>query len=300
MPTDFPQPDLAAALQVRREHLKRHQNADGGWGYFPGKQSWLEPTVYAAMALGGPEADRALNLLAKWQLPEGAWHPNAQVKNPHWGTAITLTLYRSLGRQDASYTRALEWLSKMAGAEGSLPVRIVQRFQARVVDQDESVHGWPWRPGNSSWVEPTSHALVALKQSPRSAAFAARITEGESYLFDRRSPDGGWNYGNKRVYYTDMLSFPETTGLALIGLQGRSAAELKPSLDRALAHGRQVKKSGLARAWLALALRVHGAPVEFPLPTDLVPGRDIGISALEVLGFDPEAGSVFQVEKKPS
>ncbi len=45
---------------TRLDRLRRNQNRDGGWGYFPGKQSWIEPTVYAALALQKePEANRA-------------------------------------------------------------------------------------------------------------------------------------------------------------------------------------------------------------------------------------------------
>ena len=301
MTTETPQIDLATALSLRRAHLLRFQNKDGGWGYFPGKESWLEPTAYAALALRGEKdgdeaGRRAVELLARWQRPDGACQANAQVKNGYWGTALMLTLYRTMGRQDAGYGRGLDWLGKTTGAEGSLAVRIIERFQAKVVEQDDSVRGWPWRPGNSSWVEPTSHALVALKQSSRAAEFVARIQEGEGYLLDRRCPDGGWNYGNKRVYQTDMISFPETTALALVALQGRSATELKPSLDRALAHAKSTK-SGMARAWLAIALRLYGVPWETRL-AGLSPGRDISIAALEYLAFQPEAYQVFRVEKR--
>src|ERR1041385_6757383 len=47
-------------LAARVAALRRTQNPDGGWAYFSGKQSWLEPTFYAALALhGDPAADRA-------------------------------------------------------------------------------------------------------------------------------------------------------------------------------------------------------------------------------------------------
>ncbi|MBY0507244.1 MAG: terpene cyclase/mutase family protein [Bryobacteraceae bacterium] len=299
MTTETPPLDLAHALTLRREHLTRAQNPDGGWGYFPGKESWLEPTAYAALALHGqPAAQRALELLVRWQREDGAWRANAKVRDAYWGTALMLTLFHSLGRHDAAYAKGLAWLSNLAGSEGSLSVRLVQRFQARVVDQDESVHGWPWRPGNSSWVEPTSHALIALKQSSRAREFAARIAEGESYLLDRRCADGGWNYGNRRVYYTNMSAFPETTALALMALQGRQASELKPSVERALAQLKSTR-SGLARTWLTIALRAHGVAFTPPALGGLAPGGDLAVTALELLAQD--AGSrVFQVEKKPS
>ena len=44
---------MASFSQVRLDALRKAQNPDGGWGYFAGKESWLEPTAYAAMALLG-------------------------------------------------------------------------------------------------------------------------------------------------------------------------------------------------------------------------------------------------------
>ena len=57
-------------LRTRREFLLQNQNRDGGWGYFPGKQSWLEPTAYAALVLhGDPAAAKATALVLGWQNP---------------------------------------------------------------------------------------------------------------------------------------------------------------------------------------------------------------------------------------
>lgn len=57
--------------------LAAAQNADGGWGYFLGKQSWLEPTVYALLALSdqseGPAFARGWRLIRSWELPGGGW-----------------------------------------------------------------------------------------------------------------------------------------------------------------------------------------------------------------------------------
>ena len=49
-------PPLALALREAR-------NLDGGWGYYAGKSSRLEPTCWALLALGG-EAD--VEVLQKW------------------------------------------------------------------------------------------------------------------------------------------------------------------------------------------------------------------------------------------
>src|SRR5262245_39053203 len=60
-------------LASRLEFLRSTQNPDGGWGFFPGKQSWLEPTAYALMALhghasSGQHFERGWKLMRSWQL----------------------------------------------------------------------------------------------------------------------------------------------------------------------------------------------------------------------------------------
>ena len=94
---------------------------------------------------------------------------------------------------------------------------------------------------------------------------------------DVRCRDGGWNYGSAAVLGGDLPSYPETTGLALIGLQGH--ADIGGSVELA---GRMAEetKSPMARAWLAIALRLHGVePPSLEAPSS----RDILITAIEAL-----------------
>src|ERR1700730_7033890 len=84
---------MSDALSSRLDFLRSSQNPDGGWGYFPGKQSWLEPTVYAALSLHGEsESDQAWALLASWQQSDGSWTPSKNVQVENWGTALCVTL----------------------------------------------------------------------------------------------------------------------------------------------------------------------------------------------------------------
>jgi len=98
-------------LKVRLDALRKAQNTDGGWGYFPGKESWLEPTAYAAMALHGePEADRAWQLLVSWQLPDGSWKPSERVKVSNWGTSLCVTLAVARNDWGAALQHGVSWL----------------------------------------------------------------------------------------------------------------------------------------------------------------------------------------------
>src|SRR5262244_2330884 len=222
---------MSESVAPRLDFLRSTQNPDGGWGFFPGKQSWLEPTAYALMALHGePSAsgnfERGWNLMRSWQLPDGSWPACATIREPHWTTALAVTLHCLRNTGDEAFRRGVKWLLETSGSENGLKFRLVHKFLPAVVALDPSFKAWPWRPGNSSWIEPTAHALVALKKASRTGkveragAVRERINLGEKMILERRCSDGGWNYGNRKVLGAELPSYPETTALALLGLAG--------------------------------------------------------------------------------
>jgi hypothetical protein len=276
-------------LPNRLDFLRSTQNADGGWGYFPGKQSWLEPTAYALIALHSDSHsqqhfDRGWKLMRSWQLPDGSWQPCATVRQPHWTTALCITLHCLRGVHDDQLRRGVAWLLDTSGIENGLRYRVAHFISPSVVELDPSFKAWPWLPGCSSWIEPTAHALVALKKVAKplpGAALSDRIGMGEKMILERRCSDGGWNYGNRKVLGTDLPSYPETTALALLGLSGNRALDLSAPL--ALAQ-RQLQKthSPLARAWLAVSLRSHS--VSLPSPIVRQPdSQDTILNALDII-----------------
>jgi hypothetical protein len=108
---------------------------------------------------------------------------------------------------------------------------------------------------------------------------------GEKMILERRCSDGGWNYGNRRVLGEDLRSYPETTALALLGLSGNPALDLRVPLALAKRHWNETR-SPLARAWLDVALRSHAAeapPLGEPLP--LAP-TDTMVNALEIMAHN--------------
>ena len=277
-------------LQSRLEFLRKSQNPDGGWSYFPGKRSWFEPTAYAMLALHGrPESesdlDRAWELIRSWQLPDGSFRPSGQVQEGTWVTAHAVTLATVRGVDDARVRSSVDWLLRVVGAEHGVAMRAASFFHLIQTKLDVSHEGWPWRDGNASWIEPTAHTLVALKKVAsryRTAEVERRIQEGEKLVLSRRCSDGGWNCGNPNVFNLDLPSYPETTGLALLGLEGRKERELASALEVARRF-RAETKSSLAKAWLAIALRCHGKPVDAPEESAWA-SSDVMLAAVQALG----------------
>lgn len=292
-------------LQIRLAALRAAQNSDGGWGYSKGRQSWLEPTCYALLALhGDPEStaatERGWNLIASWQNADGGWRPAANVAGSCWASALCISLHTVRRRFDNRFARGVGWLLGTTGSEGRLLERLLYLYKKPANDFDRTLKGWPWRPDSASWVEPTSHALVALKlatgfqQNPEvrralqaGSGAVARIQDAERMLLDRRTQDGGWNYGNRKVLGAILPSYPETTGVALLGLQRSSILGSGAAIEVA-ERLRSKTESRLAHAWLEIALRVYGSAPSHAGETPLSE-KDILITALEALAH-PEGG----------
>ena len=277
-------------LESRLEFLLASQNADGGWGYFPGKQSWMEPTAYAMLALhgrpgAGAACDRAWGLAHSWQLADGSVRPNGAIADGTWVTALFVTLASARGEYDSNASRAVDWLLRVVGAEHTILMRTFSYFHLLKTKLNVSHEGWPWRDGNASWIEPTSLTLVALKKVAEkhhaSSELDYRVREGEALVLSRQCSDGGWNCGNPNVFNYDLPSYPESTAQALLGLQGRSVGELAAPLDAARKF-RTETKSSLAKAWLGIALRCHGENPSWPVEEARV-APDILLAALESL-----------------
>jgi hypothetical protein len=108
---------------------------------------------------------------------------------------------------------------------------------------------------------------------------------GEAQLLDVRGNDGGWNYGSREALEVDLPSYPETTALALVGLQGHAGLQGHPGMTGPIEVAVRMLRgspSPLARAWLTIALRLHG--VEVPATLEEAQSPDVLITALEALG----------------
>jgi hypothetical protein len=110
-------------------------------------------------------------------------------------------------------------------------------------------------------VEPTAWCLLFLKKYVKSSATPAaseRISVGERLLLDRACVDGGWNYGNTKVFGKDLWPYVPTTALALMAMQDRRS---DPIIQRSLAQLQKDVASERSMSALALTiicLRVFG------------------------------------------
>jgi len=291
----IPPTGATSYLSGRLEFLAKTQNPDGGWGYFPGKQSWIEPTAWALIALHGrSESTRAWERILGWQGPDGSWRPGQDVQVNSWATALCVTIGHSRGEFGEPYKRGLHWLLHTFDAESTLYNKALVSI-GYPLSRNPDHKAWPWKPGDSSWIEPTAHSLVALKLARKRLNLPEiheRIAMGEAAILDQRCVDGGWNYGNTKVLGATLPSYPETTALALVGLQ-QSKADIGASLQFAekLIAERQGR---MASAWLTIALRLHGRNVPDSRYPDLAANHDILVTAVEAIGAP---GGTFGVLK---
>jgi hypothetical protein len=233
-------------LELAIERLRKSQGRSGGWGWLPGSPATTECTALSVIALlscrsthpeVAPTLDRGVEWLRRAQLLDGSWPMGEQVPDGSWMTSLATLSLATPERADPAAVRGASWLLEQRSRKPSW----VQRLAARVsssatVDQDPALAAWGWTADSTAWVEPTSWALIAVRQmAPHlpTAVVQARVSAAEAMLADRMCVGGGWNYGNKRVMGEELPPYPDTTALGLLALQGRgSHAAVEPSLRR--------------------------------------------------------------------
>jgi hypothetical protein len=208
-----PSSESVFAATICLPFILNAQNADGGWGFQPGLESRVEPTCWAILALralesGAPSNEisaRGLQFLRKAQLANGSWPASTEVSTGCWVTALACwVLTRDVQAREAVAAGA-RWICNDWPRDGARWRRWRGRLfsHRKITEQNDSYRGWGWTPQTSSWVEPTSFALILLAISPIKslAKAAARRRElARRMLYDRVCPGGGWNCGNPMVY----------------------------------------------------------------------------------------------------
>jgi hypothetical protein len=124
-------------------------------------------------------------------------------------------------------------------------------------DHDTMLVGWPWVGETHSWLEPTGFAVLALRA--RGEEGHPRVREAVKLISDRALPDGGWNYGNPRVFGKTLHPFPATTGIALAALAGESRSTEVEAGIRYLVTALPRVRAPLSLGWGLIGLQAWDA-----------------------------------------
>ena len=241
------------------------QQSDGGWAYGT-NSAWTEPTAYSVLALrtaGAPPQAicRGSEWLARKQRRDGGWSPGPAVEqSTHVTSLAVLALSGAPGYEEIA-ERGVHWLVTQTGAETSIWARLARMAVGTNTGATDHI-GWPWFPGAAAWVIPTSLAICALsrhQQGIYGAGIASRIGEARAFLLSRRCPDQGWNHGGLFRNGETPMSYPETTGIALLALAATKGVgvEVEASIRCGEQHAQDPKSSEGAN-WLRLGLAAHG------------------------------------------
>jgi Squalene-hopene cyclase C-terminal domain len=265
--------------------LRNSQNTDGGWGFHPGAASRTESTCWALLALNDAawpaSADyvkRGAGYVRRAQRADGSWPATDEETNGCWVTSLAcLTLVALAEKQSADAIAAgLRWLVDDWPRDSTLWRRFLARFspERQIVRMNNAYRGWGWTPGTSSWVEPTSFALLALEVAPREVvpqAAAKRRDLATAMLYDRMCPGGGWNCGNPSVYGVAGEPLVVPTIWALMALRGNAhCAENVETLTWLEREAGKIQGPGsLALARICLATYGRAWPSSAPKLQDL-------------------------------
>lgn len=238
--------------------LLRSRNPDGGWAYYAGKTSRLEPTCWALLALKRPAAaDIAVDALRNWPARDGLLLERRDGEPNYAFHGLALLTLQACGVEHAAGNGAL--IAGMQRARGLTFER------SPFFRQDNSLVGWSWIEGTFGWVEPTAWCLLALKKvllAPGAQVDRSRIDQAERLLVDRTCQPGGWNYGNSNALGQELPPYVATTAIALLAMQDRRD---DPAVQRSLAYLEDqatTERSGVSLALAIEALRVYERPGE--------------------------------------
>lgn len=203
------------------DFLRMSQDTSGGWGYLPGHSPTTEATAAVLLALRDQaQAARMLECGLGWlratQNEDGGWGYAEGDEESGWQTAWAVLAISKILISDESYRRGVEWLTKVKplGHRGD-------DFSNMESTEDTSapvVYSWPWYPGEATWVEPTSLAILALEKESANQVVSLRVKHALTYLKQRRCPGGGWNVGNPVMFDVVLPGRAPQTALALLAL----------------------------------------------------------------------------------
>lgn len=199
--------------QYFKINLINRQLTDGGFSKIPGHPADATSTALAVIALNRLNAPSLTivagqNYLRRCQKQDGRVPLTQENLEVTWPTALALIAWDLDRSFEEQRSLTVQFLLNHPG----LTIK-----KSAVAAHDTSIPGWSWTERAYSWIEPTSFAVIALKLEGLNEHRAVR--QGVKLIMDREIESGGWNYGNKQVFDTELLPMPESTGIALCALK---------------------------------------------------------------------------------
>jgi len=144
-----------------------------------------------------------------------------------WVTSLACSVLARFPKNETAIAAGLEWLCDDYPRDSSGWQKFLKKLHSskHIVSHNDEFRGWGWTPRTSSWVEPTSFALMAFAAAPASVSteltrsMKERAELATNLLYDRMCPRGGWNCGNPRVYGVDGDPLVAPTCFALLALR---------------------------------------------------------------------------------
>jgi hypothetical protein len=247
-----------------RAELEAARSLDGGWAYSSAKHGRIEPTCWTLLAFAYADGQTpAVDVLRRWPRQDG-WLVDVAGAPPNqaFNAIAALTLLQN----PSASSLAEPIVTRLIASKG------VRTGQSSASPLNASLQAWSWIDGTASWVEPTAWCLLLLKKwrvKKPDSKVNERIRIGEEMLFDRVCRDGGWNYGNSRVYDKDLWPYVPTTALALLALQDRRDHPIVQRSLEQLQKDVASERSAVALALTVICLRVYRLPSD-AVAVDLV------------------------------
>lgn len=232
---------------------------DGGFSSRVGEPFRIDATAWGILPLLFYDRQQVLlsaaqARLAEAQTKDGSVSIARNDNDAYWPTALSVLAWNRSTLYKPHRLRGVQFLLKAMGRQYSKDPKEPNQH-------DPSIPGWSWIAGTHSWVEPTAMALCALRSS--GIARHQRVSDGVRLLMDRQLPSGGWNYGNTRVFGTELYPNPESTGAALQALAGLvPVQQIQGSVDYLKTELVRIK-TPIGIGWTLLGLGAWGeAPQE--------------------------------------
>ena len=233
--------------------LTQRRLGSGGFSSQTNAGYRADSTAWAILALRTSGAqpvdlDQARARLAEDQQPDGRISMAPEHPEAYWPTPLAILAWHQAPAFREARGKAVQFLIKNAGRH--FPK------QKDSEGHDPAIKGWPWILDTSSWVVPTSLAVIALRVTGHGRH--ERVQEALRLLLDRQLPAGGWNYGNTTLFGQQLHPMPENTGMALNALTENapleSVAKSLAYLKDRMAHVR----TPIALSWSLLGLGAWG------------------------------------------